>query len=73
MTTPGFTAEASLGKTRERYILTSGTAVETESVLPQYYGGATDLPIKEVFCIGGHCYEVLIGMTGEIVGGHQIS
>jgi hypothetical protein len=72
MTTPGFTAEASLGKTSGRYTLTSGTAVEIESVLPQF-SGATDLPTRQVFCIGGHCYEVLIGMTGEVVGGHRIS
>jgi hypothetical protein len=35
MSTPGFTAEASLGKTRERYILSSKTSAETGKVLLQ--------------------------------------
>ena len=35
MRLPEFTAEASLGKTRESYILTSGTEAEAGRVLPQ--------------------------------------
>jgi hypothetical protein len=37
MNIPGFTAEASLGKTRDRYILASGTSVDAGGVLPQFY------------------------------------
>jgi hypothetical protein len=67
MTIPGFTAEAALGEKRERYILTSGTAVEIESVLPQFSRG-TDLPTARIVCIGGHCYEIWTDMTGEVHG-----
>jgi hypothetical protein len=35
MNMPGFTAEASLGKTRDSYVFTSGVPTETGSVLPQ--------------------------------------
>jgi hypothetical protein len=36
MTTPGFTAEASLGKVKETYILTSVASAETGGVVPQF-------------------------------------
>jgi hypothetical protein len=55
MTIQGFTAEVSLGKTRESYILTSETPAETGRVLPQrlchcvsYYG------VPLCTCIGGY-------------------
>ncbi len=50
MTMPGFTAEVSLGKVTESFLLTSGARAEAGSVIPQYdcikpgycvcYGGA---------------------------------
>ncbi len=67
MTIPGFTAEVSLGKTRQSYVLTSGTAVGIESVLPQLSVG-TDLPTSRIVCIGGHCYQIWTDMTGQVHG-----
>jgi hypothetical protein len=37
MTMPRFTAEASLQKTKQHYVLASGAAAETGSVLPQAF------------------------------------
>lgn len=67
MRVPEFTAEASLGKTRERYILTSGTAARSESVLPQFVRG-TDLPTAQVICIGGSCFLIWTDMAGNVHG-----
>jgi hypothetical protein len=67
MTLPGFTAEAALGKTRERYIGTSGMAAGIASVLPQLAVG-TDLPTVQTVCIGGHCFEIWTDMTGQVHG-----
>jgi hypothetical protein len=64
MTIPGFTAEAALGKTRERYVRTSGAAVE--SVLPQLVG--TDLPTARIVCIGSACFLTWTDMTGQVHG-----
>jgi hypothetical protein len=68
MTTPGFTAEASLGKTRQSYVLRSGTAAGIESVLPQFFPMGTDLPTSRIVCIGGHCYQIWTDMTGQVHG-----
>jgi hypothetical protein len=37
MTIPGFTADASLAKTEQPYILATATPAKTGSVLPQYH------------------------------------
>jgi hypothetical protein len=66
MNIPGFTAEASLGKTRDRYILASGT--QLESVLPQLAVVGTDLPVARIVCVGGHCYLTWTDMTGNVHG-----
>lgn len=52
MRLPEFTAEASLGKIRESYVLTSKTAAETGRVLPQQWGESQDLRVCRTICWG---------------------
>ncbi len=71
MTVPRFTAEDSLGQTRERYILTPGNAVGIEGVLPQLY--VSDAPICRTVCIGGRCFDICVGMNGQLTGGGVVN
>jgi len=55
MNTPGFTAEASLNRTRESYRPTAGTATESGKVLPQgYYVRQTGDGFDIVICEPGY-------------------
>ena len=78
MRLPKFTAEASLGKTRGHYVLTSGAAAESGRVLPQLH------PRPEIcagcysgwvyVCESGACawkYTV-IGPNGEPIKGDTL-
>jgi predicted molibdopterin-dependent oxidoreductase YjgC len=53
MTLPGFTAEASLAKVKERYILTSKGLAETGMVVPQFCYRTPGSPFETC----GECFD----------------
>jgi len=68
MSMPGFTAEASLAKIGQRYILTPGAPAETGSVLPQGCFCTT----RCIFNFHGqrHCFTTCVGACAGGPVGH---
>jgi hypothetical protein len=56
MTMPGFTAEASLQKTKQYYVLASGGAAEAERVLPQGFIITKNLHL--IYCDENGCMDL---------------
>lgn len=71
MTLPRFTAEDSLGETSERYVLGLRSELEFEGVLPQLH--VSDAPTCRTVCIGGRCFDICVGMSGQLTGGGVVS
>ncbi len=65
MTTPGFTAEASLDKTRESYFLAPGAPGQSGGVVPQFFQRVGDY-LYITYCDDGYCLTTKVKVVNRL-------